>query len=218
MENIPIQILFFLEVTILVSAVLMNFAKKNLFSLFLYFIQSITLVVLLLLSATENYSNLLMVAIFSTIIVKIFIAPYLFLNLINRHNFKISAGDNLSDSISLLFVFLLGLVTYGIFSGNIHSLATLRPEYLMISFWSILVSIFIVISKRGIVSQILGILSLENSIVSFALFSGLEQSATLQIGITFNILVWVVVSSLFISMIYSHFGALDTNKMKGLTE
>jgi len=64
----------------------------------------------------------------------------------------------------------------------------------------------------------LGILSLENGIVSFALFAGLEQNPGLQLGITFDVLIWIIIASVFISMIYRQFGSLDVTTMKKLTE
>ena len=67
-------------------------------------------------------------------------------------------------------------------------------------------------------SQIIGILSLENGIVAFALFSGLEQSPALQIGIMFDLLVWVIIAAVFISMIYKQFGSLDVTELKHLKE
>ena len=218
MENISLQFIFILEIAILASTIVLHFSKKNLFSLFLYFIQSLSLVILLSLSGLENYSNLLALAIASTIILKIVIIPYLFFNSINKYGLKISAGEHLGEPLTIVFLFLLGAVSFSGFSNGLYALNALRPEFLVLSFWSILASVFLVVNKKGVISQVLGILSLENNIVSFALFSGLEQSASLQLGITFNILIWVVVAVLFISMIYRQFGSLDTERMRGLTE
>jgi len=67
-------------------------------------------------------------------------------------------------------------------------------------------------------SQIIGILSLENTIVAFTIFAGLEQSASLQIGIIFDIFVWLIIATVFVSMIYKHFGSLDVTSMKTLKD
>jgi len=46
----------------------------------------------------------------------------------------------------------------------------------------------------------------------------LEQSPTLQLGIIFDIAVWIVISTVFTSMIYQHFGSLDVTEMKSLKD
>ena len=81
-----------------------------------------------------------------------------------------------------------------------------------------LLSIFLTINRKSALSQIIGILSLENSIVAFAIFAGLEQSPSLQIGILFDISIWLTIATAFISMIYAHFGSLDITSMKNLTD
>jgi hydrogenase-4 membrane subunit HyfE len=50
----------------------------------------------------------------------------------------------------------------------------------------------------------------------FAALAGLEQSPVLQLGIVFDITVWFVISTMFVSMIYRHFGSLDVTNMKKL--
>ena len=74
------------------------------------------------------------------------------------------------------------------------------------------------INRKGVLSQMLGILSVENGIVAFALFSGLEQNPALQLGITFNILIWIMIASVFATMIFRQFGSLDVTTMKKLTD
>ena len=63
-----------------------------------------------------------------------------------------------------------------------------------------------------------GMLSLENSIVLFAAFFGLWHPLALEIGILFNIVLWMIIASFFIGMIYRQFGTLSTEEMRRLTE
>ena len=79
-------------------------------------------------------------------------------------------------------------------------------------------SLFLIINRKSALSQIVGILSLENSIVAFAIFAGLEQSLSLQIGILFDISVWLIIATVFMSMMYTHFGSLDVTDMKKLKD
>ncbi len=89
---------------------------------------------------------------------------------------------------------------------------------LLLNVATIMISLFLSINRKGALSQMLGILSLENGIVSFALSAGLEQNPGLQLGITFNILIWIIIATVFISMMFRQFGSLDVTTMKKLTE
>jgi len=82
----------------------------------------------------------------------------------------------------------------------------------------ILISIFLLINRRGAFSQMIGILSLENSILLLASFIGIKQSLALEMGIIFDIVIWMIIAQIFISMIYKQFGSLNVTQMKRLTE
>ena len=83
---------------------------------------------------------------------------------------------------------------------------------------AIFTSLFLIINRKDAISQAIGVLSMENSIVAFAIFAGLEQSPMLQLGIVFDIFIWLIIATVFISMIYRHFGSLDTSTMKHLKD
>lgn len=218
MNHIAPQILFFLEAIIFVSVVALHLTKKNSSAIILYMIQSAAIAFLLILSSLEESSNLLLIAIFSTILVKIIIAPYFFFKLIKRHQIKFLVSNYLNTPITLLIISALVAITQTDFLKPLIELSPSGQNFLTISIAIILISIFLIINRKGALSQMLGILSLENGIVSFALFSGLEQNPGLQLGITFNILIWVIIASVFASMIYKQFGSLDVSAMKKLTE
>jgi hydrogenase-4 component E len=83
---------------------------------------------------------------------------------------------------------------------------------------AIFISIFLSINRRGALSQIIGVLSLENGIIALTAFLGITESSGLDIGVSFDIAVWVVIAALFLSMMYKQFGSLDVSKLKELKE
>lgn len=212
------EILLTFAAIIFVSVGFMHLVQKEVTVVKLYILQSVAIVALLLISSFENLSILLIVAILSTIAVKIIIAPYFFFGLINRHQIKLSANTYLNTPYTLMVIAGLVALTQTNFLKPLATLAPLGENLLFISIATILVSLFLSINRKDAMSQMFGVLSLENGIVSFALFAGLEQSPALQLGITVNILIWVVIASVFVSMIFKQFGSLDVSNMKNLTE
>jgi hydrogenase-4 component E len=212
------QILLFMQIVIFSTAVFMHLTKKNASAIRLYIVQSTAVSLLLLLPAVGESSKLLIVAIASTIAVKLFIAPYFFFSLIRRNRLTFSVSTYFNTPISLLVIAILVALTR---TEVFRPLAYLAPEgvnLLLLNVATIMISLFLSINRKGALSQMLGILSLENGIVSFAVSAGLEQNPGLQLGITFNILIWIVIATVFISMMFRQFGSLDVTTMKKLTE
>jgi hydrogenase-4 component E len=83
---------------------------------------------------------------------------------------------------------------------------------------TILISIFVLINRRGAFAQMIGILSLENSILLLGSFIGIKQPVPLEMGIIFDIVIWMIIAQVFISMIYKQFGSLNVTQMKRLIE
>jgi hydrogenase-4 component E len=150
--------------------------------------------------------------------IKVFLAPHFFLGFVKRYKTGVSATAYLNLPLTLLLVAALSTFAH---SRVFSPLAAIVPEnaaMLSLGIAGMLISLLLMVNRKGMLSQIIGVLSLENSIVVFGLFAGLEQSAILQIGIMFNIMVWLIITSIFSSMIYRHFGALETAEMKSLKE
>ena len=218
MTSIAPQILLFLEIVIFSAAVFLHLTKKNSSAVRLYIAQSTAISLLLILPAFEESSPLLVIAIIATITVKMFIAPYFFFGLIKRHRLRFSVSTYLNTPITVLIIAALVAFTQTEVFRPLTQLAADARNLLLLSVATIMISLFLIVNRKGALSQMLGILSLENGIVSFALFAGLEQNPGLQIGITFNILIWIIIATVFISMIYRQFGSLDVTTMKKLTE
>ena len=123
-------------------------------------------------------------------------------------------------NIPLTFI-IITILTVIAHSSVFLPLTTITPSnhlFLSIIFATLFISLFLIINRKGVLSQITGVLSLENSMVAFALFSGLEQSLALQIGIIFDIFVWIIITTIFMSMLYKHFKSFDVTKMEELKD
>lgn len=206
---------------IFVCAVSFHLARKNGSVVKLYAVQSFAIAALLLVAGSETPTStfgLLLVAIAATFAVKVVIAPTFLMRLIKRHELRFSASTYLGVPLSLLIIALLVALVHTRFFTPLAALDMSGSGLLLTALSSIFISIFVVINRKGALSEMIGVLSTENSIVAFLLFAGLEQNPGLQLGIAFDILIWTVIASVFISMIYGTFGSLDVSHMKNLKE
>lgn len=215
MENLFVQLLI---VSMFLAAVFLHVVKKNSTAAFLYCAQSSAMAVILFMAAIEAGSRSLLFVALATFAIKAFVAPLFFTRLIKRHQLKFSASTYLNVPLTLIVVAALTALTRSHIFASLTALGEGREGMLSLAIAMMFISLFLIVNRKGAISQMIGILSLENSIVAFAVFAGLEQAPGLQMGIMFDILVWVVVATVFSSMIYKQFGSLDVTAMRRLKE
>jgi hydrogenase-4 component E len=208
----------FLATTIFLTTIFFHIVKRNAYIASAYGIQSLAVVLLLFRSFLETRSLSMLFIVLVVLAIKVFLALRFFFGFVKKYQTGPSASAYLNLPLTLIVV--AGLSSFA-HSRLFSPLTTIVPEnggMLSLGIAGMLISLLLMVNRKGVMSQIIGVLSLENAIVEFGVFAGLEQSAILQIGIIFNILVWLIITSIFSSMIYRHFGTLETADMKSLKE
>ncbi len=218
MQDMMLQILFFLEVLIFLSVIFLQLVNENKGIVILYIVQSLSVsIMLIILSFQENSSGLFMSALV-IMGVKVVIAPIFFLRLISKQRLNFSTTSYLSTPMTLLIIMLIVVLAKSPVFLSLSNISAELNYAVPIALSSILASLFLVMNRRGAMSQVVGILSLENSIVSFASIIGLKQTFSLELGIIFDIFVWIVIAVVFVSMMYKHFGSLDITEIRHLKD
>jgi hydrogenase-4 membrane subunit HyfE len=179
-----------------------------------YSLQSLAIVLILINSYLETREPFLIIVILTTLVVKVVLSSVFFVGLVKRKKLTFSASNYLNIPLTLILIAMFTVVAHSEQFSLLTNLVSAHNSLLSLSLATIFISLFLTVNRKGALSQALGVLSLENSILAFALFAGLEKSPMLQIGIIFDIAIWIVIATVFISMIYEHFGSLDTSLMK----
>lgn len=212
------EIFFLLDIVAFLAAVFMHLVKRSRSLVRLYALQSFAVAgTLFFLGFIEGEQSLMVVGAI-TLFIKAIIAP-IFFNKVIRSLAGVSSSTNYLNTPLTLFV-LTGLVMFS-YSKVFLPLAALYPQAFVsvaLNIALVFISIFLLINRRGVFTQMVGMLSLENSIVLFAAFFGLRHPLPLEIGSIFDIVIWMVIASAFMSMIYRQFGTLSATDMKHLTE
>lgn len=213
-----ILILQFLLEIVFVTIIFLHIAKKNFGAVVAYSIQSLAIVVILFNSFLRTDNIFLLFVTLLVLIVKVILAPIFFVKLIKKHEVIFSVSTYLNTPITLIIIAILTFIARSQKFAPLTGIIPANQVLLSFALSSIFLSLFLIINRKGALSQIIGILSFENSIVAFAIFAGLEQSVMLQIGIIIDIFVWLIIVTVFISMIYQHFESLDVTSMKHLKD
>ena len=208
---------FLLDIFFL-TIVFLHITKKNFLVAIAYGVQSFVVLLILLNSFWETHNYYLLIVIVLTLVIKIILAPLFFIRLIKKHALIFSVNTYLNIPLTLISIAALTFMAHSQKFLPLTNIVPANHAILALALSSIFLSLFLIINRKGALSQIISILSLENSIIAFIIFAGLEQSPALQIGVIFNVFVWIAIASVFVSMIYQHFGTLNVTSMKNLTD
>jgi hydrogenase-4 component E len=206
------------ELIIFVIVIPMNVVKKNATIVSLYSLQSLALVVLLGTEAYSQWSILPALLALAVFIVKVFGARRLFLGFIRKHRENFSTGMYLNvpltiTSLMLLAVFAQSSIFTPLF---IHTAQEMRYGLLLVS--AALMSLFLAVNRKGMLLQIIGILSLENCIFAMGHFIDPSQSSGLELGIVFDVLFWMLIASVYVGLVYRHYHSLDVTSLRELNK
>lgn len=203
---------------IFLTIIFLNLTKKNFGAALAYGLQSFAIVLILVNSFWETKNTPLLFVILVTLLVKVILAPLFLIKLVQKHQLTFSVSTYLNLPLTLIVLAAFTALAHSQQLAPLTNIVPVHNALLALALSALLLSLFLIVNRKGALSQATGVLSLENSIVAFAIFAGLEQSPMLQVGIMFDISVWVVIASVFIAMIYRHFGSLDTSLMKHLKD
>lgn len=201
-----------------VTIVFLHISKKNLAVAVMYGFQSLAIVLLLIATFFETGEISLLIVAILVLTVKVILAPTFIVSLIRKFKQKFLVTTYVNAPLTLIVVAALTAIAHSNIFAPLTNIVPANRQLLSLSLAALFISIFLIVNRKGALSQIIGVLSLENSIVAFALFAGLEQTPSLQIGIIFDISVWIIIAIVFISMIYKHFGSLDVTEMRNLKD
>lgn len=212
------QIAFILAAITFASVVGINLVKKNSHMVILYIIQSLAISLMLgTEGALKGSIDLLIIALI-VFLIKVIFAPYFFFRFVRKSQMNLLTSTYLSTPFTLICLIIIIFFTNSeVFTPLANYLGFNTPLTLML-FSSIFSSIFILINRRGSISQIIGMLSLENSIVAAGFFFGTTQTLIVEIGILFDLLVWIVLSSTFVEYIYRKLKTADVTTLNKMNE
>jgi len=209
---------FFLDLIAFLAVICMHVVKTNRNLIRAYFFQSLVVAVILVGSGLQEGEQSLIWIGLLTFIIKVIIAPLFFFRLKRRFEALFTPNNYLSMPLTLAMMMILVIFSYSTTFQSLNLLFPLAIGLLPMSLSMIFISIFLMINHRGAFSQMIGVLALENSIVLLATFIGIKQPLALEMGIIFDMAIWMIIAQVFIAMIHKQFGSLNVTQLKKLIE
>lgn len=154
----------------------------------------------------------------ATIIVKGFVFPALLLKALREAGVRKEVEPLVGYSLSLLFGIFFIVIAFWINSRLPADETVASPLFGPVAFSTMLVGLFVIITRVKAVTQVLGYLLLENGIYCFGVAYLLDQPLLVELGILLDIFVAVFVMGIIIFHISREFDHIDTFQLNKLRD
>jgi hydrogenase-4 component E len=151
-----------------------------------------------------------------TLIVKAILVPYFLRKLINRSKLTYDTAPNIPHFTSLIINSAAIVCTF-LIGYNLHE-EHLKITYFTASVSALFIGIFLIISRKKIITHIVGYMVLENGIFLLSLAIGAELPMIVNTGILLDLFTSVLVLGFFVSKISDTFHTVEIEKLTELKD
>ena len=168
-----------------------------------------------------NHSNHIYIAAVLTFVVKTLVLPILLERIVARVGIQQEIEPLINVPLSVLISGGLTLVGYIVAESFYHPEETSAPaalghNTLAIAIALFLIGFFMMLNRRKALTQVLGLLSMENGLFLAAISLTYGMPLVVEIGIFFDVLVAVMVLGILVYRIGETFDSMDVSKLRRL--
>jgi hydrogenase-4 component E len=204
---------------ILVTAFLIVSSRSLVFYIRLFALQSLLLGMVALLVVIGYGETHILIAAVLTIAVKAIAIPLVLGRVIERIHVQKEIRFSMSITASLLLcgaiVILADSVAQSILRSP-HAEASAVSRVLSVSIAMMLIGLFIMMTRQKALTQIIGLLTLENGVFLSGLSITYGMPLIVEIGIFFDILVAVLILGVFVFRINKTFESISIDSLRSL--
>ena len=162
-----------------------------------------------------NTINLIFI-LFETIVFKTIAIP-LFLNyVIKKNNIVREAEPFLPDFLSVVIITCIILGSFIL--SNIITGVHIQKMFFLVAISALLSGLFIIITRKKVVTHIMGYLVIENGVFILSLSTGNKMTMLVNAGITLDIFVSVLVLGVFVNRIGNTFEEMNVDNLTNLKD
>lgn len=162
-----------------------------------------------------NAFNLILVLL-ETIIIKAIAIP-LFINYIMKRNrIARDAEPFLPNFVSLIIITFIIIITF-VLSNSINDNA-ISKIYFVVALSTLFTGLYIIVTRKKIITHILGYLVIENGVFILSLAVGSEMPMLVNLGILLDIFASVFLLGIFVNRIGDVLKDVDVDQLKNLKD
>jgi len=164
-----------------------------------------------------NFAGFIFVAL-ETLILKAILIPW-FLNKTIRENEMVREVEpDIPNFFSLLIVSIIFAFGFLLASWSVKQGNNLIPLQFGVSISTMITGMFIIITRRKLITHIMGYMIIENGIFLLTLSAAKEMPVIVSLGVSLDIFMGVLMAGLFINRIKSTFEDEDVDTLSSLKD
>jgi len=162
-----------------------------------------------------NTINLIFI-LFETIVFKTIAIPIFLKNVIKKNNIVREAEPFLTDFMSI--VIITSIIFGSFILSNVIDVVHLRKMFFIVALSALFTGLFIIISRKKVVTHIMGYLVIENGVFILSLSAGNKMPMLVNTGITLDIFVSILVLGVFVNRIGNTFEEMNVDNLTNLKD
>ena len=179
-------------------------------------VQGLILCCLSLMIVEHGSKFTMAVALVETLVLKALFVPYFLRRIIVRHNVKREAEPYVPNLFSLLIV--IGCIVIGMI-GAYHlqmAISEIRMLIFGVGISLILCGMFIILSRKKLITHVMGFCIMENGIFLLTLGIAHELPLMVSLGVALDAFIWVLLSGILVKLIRIEFKDNSIDQLKDL--
>ncbi|MEK7822076.1 MAG: hydrogenase [Planctomycetota bacterium] len=206
-----------LAVCMLGAVMLMSLCSRLVTLVYVYAFQSLLLAAIAFFASYTPHAHHLIWMVYLIVIVKVVVIPYVFLRIIETLTIKKEVEPYVSQLASPLVA--SGLIIMAYYSQQyvlqLHE-GVVFSHCLSISIAIILIGFFLMITRKKAVTQMVGLMTMENGVFLCAMVLTSGMPMIIELGVSFDVLMGILIMGIFVFRIRETFASIDTSKLNSL--
>lgn len=178
-----------------------------------YAMHSFLLALITALMAYTNHVEHLLIPAFLTLVLKTMAIPQVFFRIIRRLGIRKEMESYVNIPFSLLLAVLLVFLSFYVTSGGKILKPVSSGEFMPVAVSTILFGMLVMTTRKKAITQVLGLLLMENGLFLMAVTMTFGMPLLVEIGIFFDVLVGVIIMGIFVFKIREAFEGIDVDDM-----
>jgi len=205
-----------LLITFLITLFYMAIANRLMTYIRVLAFQGILLFIVVFLQLKEINTINLVLILLETIVFKSVAVPMFIAYILRRNNITREAEPYLPNFVSLIIVTLIVVVTI-LLSNSIKD-THLDKIFFVVALSTLFTGLYIIASRRKIITHVLGYLVVENGVFVLSLAVGNEMPMLVNLGIMLDIFASVLILGIFLNKIGDVFKDVDVDQLTSLKD
>jgi hydrogenase-4 component E len=210
------DILILCAAGMLVTAYLMVGQKALFTAIRLYGIQSWLLAVVAVTMALSDAQPHLFVTAVLTAVLKGVLIPWFLMRVVDRIGIHREIEPFVNVPASVLICLGLTVVGYRVSTGFPEGARGVTHHVIGVGLSLLLIGLFLMVTRRKAVTQILALLTVENAVFLVALGITSGMPLVVELGISFDVILAVLVLGILVHRIVDRFESMDVSRLSKL--